>query len=254
MSGDWIKMRMDLRNHPKVVRMASALKADRLRVIGGLWAVWCTFDMHSPDGMLEGYTLQTIDDDLGWRGFGAAMQAIGWLVEAENGLQMPRFDEHNGKSAKRRSLDTERKRTGRKADECPNDVRDLSACDADTSPPHERTRSGLEKRREEKREKYPPNPPRGDVRRFPPGFDAFWSAYPRKVGKDAAARAFAKRRVDASLLASLLVAIEAQRNGEQWRKDGGQFIPHPATWLNEGRWQDETPGVATVDAVFGTAL
>lgn len=73
---------------------------------------------------------------------------------------------------------------------------------------------------------------------FPPGFDAFWAAYPRKIGKDAAAKAFARRRVGAELLQSMLSAVEAQRDSDQWRRDGGQFIPHPATWLNEGRWMD----------------
>lgn len=95
---------------------------------------------------------------------------------------------------------------------------------------------------------------RSGVHRFPPGFDEFWAAYPRKVGKDAAAKAFAKRRVGVGLLAQMLAAISTQKTGEQWRRDGGQFIPHPATWLNEGRWQDETPCVETVDSVFGAAL
>lgn len=44
MAGDWIKMRADLHTHPKVVRMASALKADRLRIVGGLHSAWCLFD------------------------------------------------------------------------------------------------------------------------------------------------------------------------------------------------------------------
>lgn len=79
----------------------------------------------------------------------------------------------------------------------------------------------------------------GEVHRFPPGFEDFWKAYPRKAGKDAAAKAFAKRRVGASLLAEMLAAIDRQKRSEQWLRDGGQFIPHPATWLNEGRWQDE---------------
>lgn len=95
---------------------------------------------------------------------------------------------------------------------------------------------------------------RSGVHRFPPGFDEFWSAYPRKVGKDAAAKAFAKRRVGVGLLAQMLAAISVQKTGDQWQRDGGQFIPHPATWLNEGRWQDETSCVETVDSVFGAAL
>lgn len=112
----WIKMRTDLRDHPKVVRMASALKADRLRIIGGLWAVWGTFDTHSVDGALEGYTLSSLDEGIGWKGFSAAMAAVRWLNEIEAGLEIPEFDEHNGASAKRRATDAKRKKDGREED------------------------------------------------------------------------------------------------------------------------------------------
>jgi hypothetical protein len=74
-------------------------------------------------------------------------------------------------------------------------------------------------------------------------FETFWKAYPRKVGKDAARRAFDKRKPDDVLVQCFIRALESQSRGEAWRKDGGQFIPHPATWLNEGRWMDE--GVVT---------
>lgn len=80
----------------------------------------------------------------------------------------------------------------------------------------------------------PPTPPVGDGR-----FDRFWKAYPRKVGKDAARRMFVRRKVDEALLAQMLTAIAEQAATEQWRKDGGHYIPNPATWLNAGRWQDE---------------
>ena len=40
-------------------------------------------------------------------------------------------------------------------------------------------------------------------------------------------------------LPTILAAIEAQKKSEQWVKDGGQYIPHPATWLNQGRWDDQ---------------
>jgi hypothetical protein len=71
------------------------------------------------------------------------------------------------------------------------------------------------------------------------GFSAFWAAYPRKVGKDAAFRAFQKHAPTAALVETMLRALTRQRQTVQWRKDDGQFIPHPATWLNQGRWQDE---------------
>lgn len=72
-----------------------------------------------------------------------------------------------------------------------------------------------------------------------PDFEAFWSEYPRKVGKVAAQKAWSKN--GRAELPVLLKALEAQKCSEQWRKDGGKFIPHPATWLNGHRWEDETP-------------
>ena len=66
-------------------------------------------------------------------------------------------------------------------------------------------------------------------------FDPFWLAYPRKVGRDAANRAFTKRKPNAELLKTMLAAITTQSKSKQWA-DG--YIPNPATWLNEGRWMD----------------
>ena len=93
--------------------------------------------------------------------------------------------------------------------------------------------------------KYPPTPrKRGRVHGFPPGFDAFWAAYPRKVAKEAAAKAFARTRPDEATLTMMLSAIRRQAASPAWQKDRGEFVPHAATWLNGRRWEDaETPGV-----------
>jgi len=80
-------------------------------------------------------------------------------------------------------------------------------------------------------------------------FDQFWKAYPRKVGKDAAKKAFMKRKPSEELTRQMLASIAEQKKGEAWRKDGGQYIPNPQTWLNQGRWQDEgvTAPAAEID-------
>lgn len=67
-------------------------------------------------------------------------------------------------------------------------------------------------------------------------FDTFWSAYPKKTGKDAARTAWKKKkpRID-----DVMFALSWQVQSEQWKKSGGQFIPNPATYINQGRWQDE---------------
>ena len=67
------------------------------------------------------------------------------------------------------------------------------------------------------------------------GFASFWDAYPRKEGRQKALEAFSA--VDAPL-DLLLSAIDAQKKSKQWQKDDGAFIPMPANWLNDRRWED----------------
>jgi hypothetical protein len=80
-----------------------------------------------------------------------------------------------------------------------------------------------------------PLPPKGDVQ-----FDSFWKEYPKKIGKKAARREWNKIRPTAEMLQKILGAVRAQKTCEQWTKERGQFIPHPRTWLSQGRWDDET--------------
>jgi len=72
---------------------------------------------------------------------------------------------------------------------------------------------------------------------LPVAFESFWTAYPKKTGKKAALKAWQAAN-DKPELAQLIAAVQKQAQSEQWRKDGGQFIPNPATWLNQGRWDD----------------
>lgn len=71
------------------------------------------------------------------------------------------------------------------------------------------------------------------------GFKAFWKAYPRKVGKRDAAKAWTQTGKERPPVAELLEALDRLKASPQWSRDGGQFIPHPATWLRRGGWDDE---------------
>lgn len=77
-------------------------------------------------------------------------------------------------------------------------------------------------------------------------FDRFWSLYPRKVGKANAQKAWAKLKVDSTLFDRMAAALAAWSVSPDWTKDNGQFVPHPATWLNGKRWEDELPVPANV--------
>ena len=67
-------------------------------------------------------------------------------------------------------------------------------------------------------------------------FESFWQLYPRKEGKQKAKAAYIKSNVE---LGVLLGALGRQMSCEQWQRENGRFIPMPATWLNQRRWEDE---------------
>ncbi len=71
------------------------------------------------------------------------------------------------------------------------------------------------------------------------GFEVFWHAYPKRKARKDAEKAWAKLKPSSGLVAVMVAAIEAQRRSPDWIKDGGQFIPYPATWLNRAQWTDQ---------------
>ena len=72
-------------------------------------------------------------------------------------------------------------------------------------------------------------------------FDNFWKAYPRKMSKGQAEKTFKKLNPDEQLLKTIISAIEKAKKTADWKKDNGQFIPYPSTWLNSKGWLDEIP-------------
>lgn len=70
-------------------------------------------------------------------------------------------------------------------------------------------------------------------------FNTFWNEYPRKVAKAKAKKAWETLKPTDELFADIMRALRQQKQSDQWRRDGGQYIPHPTTWLNQRRWEDE---------------
>jgi len=68
-------------------------------------------------------------------------------------------------------------------------------------------------------------------------FDEFWEQYPRKVGKQKCKNKFLRLSVDK--FDKIMSALEEQKDTDQWKRNDGQFVPHPTTWINQGRWEDD---------------
>jgi hypothetical protein len=70
-------------------------------------------------------------------------------------------------------------------------------------------------------------------------FDSFWRFYPRKAGKEAARKAWAKLRPDAHIMQLILDNVRERVEKGEWRKDNQSYILHASTYLNQKRWEDE---------------
>ncbi|QJD58178.1 hypothetical protein HG264_04225 [Pseudomonas sp. gcc21] len=176
MAGEWIKMRTNLWNDPRVSRLCDMTDQPEAMVVGGLYWLWAMADEHSEDGFLSELTVRAIDRKTGVTGLGQALIDIGWMIKAEGGLRVVNFDEHNGASAKRRSMDAKRK-------SC---VRKVSASDADKK----RTPTGARVRTRTKEDLNPPHTPHATPDDLPAGVIAMhleWQPDPKTLA------AYAKR-------------------------------------------------------------
>lgn len=167
MAGDWIKMRNDLADDPAIIGMAARLNVDEFSIVGRLHRFWSWADRHSRDGHATGVTKAWIDRYVQCDGFADALETCAWLVVENNGVTIPNFDRHNGESAKKRGLATDRKRKQRSVT---NSSTDMSRNERDESVTRE------EKRREDKYSV--PNGTGADAPKSPEQMtkDELWSA------------------------------------------------------------------------------
>jgi hypothetical protein len=110
---DWIKVRTDLPDDPNVIIMAASLSLECPTVVGHLVAFWGWTDKHTPDGILRNVSDAIIDMRMKLPGFAAALRKVQWLIEENGVLRLPKFERHNGMSAKARALENEAKRIRR---------------------------------------------------------------------------------------------------------------------------------------------
>jgi len=224
MAGDWIKMRMDLVDDPAVIWMAEQLGMPEPCIVGYLHTVWSWASRQCNAGSVTGVTLSSLQRISRCSKIPELMLSVGWLealeIDGKPVLRFPNWERHNSQSAKQRAL------TKSRVDK----VR-ASTCNAASV-----TKALPEKRREEK-SNTPYKSPKGDApqQRYSQDFERWWLAYPKRVGKDAAARAFrvARTKVDRDELQQVTERYAASPKGR------GEFCWNPATWLNQAHWLDD---------------
>lgn len=80
---------------------------------------------------------------------------------------------------------------------------------------------------------------RTEEKRVEKNFDTFWEEYPNKTSKKKAHQIWLKLQPTGVFFASIMKGLKTAKKSAQWSKDGGKYIPHPTTWLNQERWTDE---------------
>lgn len=214
---DWIKVMKGLGRRREVLAVARALSISRKESAHTFVEIWQWADDETRNGKLPGITTTEIDAIAEIEGFAREMIAVGWLRQTESGLELPRWNRHNGDNAKKRSQAAERMARKRERD----------GIRAERNKPRNKSVTREEKRREDI------DPPYGGSITH---CEELYSLYPKKVGRGDAVKAIRKAlaKVPFNVLREAVSAYAQARTGQD-----PQFTPHPATWFNQERWNDD---------------
>jgi hypothetical protein len=108
-AGDWLKMDSSTPEKPEVLAITTRMGWDDPDLtVGKLFRVWRWFDQHTTDGNAPRVTAALLDRIAGVTGFADAMAAERWLDVSDAGVSLPKFDRHNGATAKARAQTAKR--------------------------------------------------------------------------------------------------------------------------------------------------
>lgn len=222
----WIKMRTNLSTDPAVIVIARATRLQTYAVVGRLHTLWSWADTHTTDGRVDGIDAAWIDKYLERKGFAEAMVQAGWLTIDADGIEFPKYTDHNGETAKSRAQS--QRRQAKKRSSRHGSVTEESRNKRDNSV----TRG--EERREE--EKDPPNPP-SESGPDGPGFLAFWHAYPAG-GQTRMSDAKAAWGDAVAIAGSAAQIVSKAEEYAKSPRGSGKYCLAAHRWLEGRCWED----------------
>lgn len=262
----WIEFHQGLAQHHKTRRLKRVLGISVAQAVGHMAMLWTWALDAAPDGDLSAFDPIDIAEQLDWDGDPQVlldgMALAGFLDKGDVGPVIHDWHEYGGKLTDKRRSDAERKRVsrGRPVDvrRTGADVHSPSVGRRGNSTVHDSTvPNHVHAHSDERALVVPfeegPYPmasedvaPKGAAkkraapRRAGPGrFDEWWQVYPRHIARKDAEVAWASLAPSDELIDRILTATMAQTQTDAWTRDGGAFIPYPATWLRAERWNDQ---------------
>lgn len=262
----WLKVDQTLKDHRKILDVADELEIQPPYLMGLLISFWLWALDNAPSGNLEGITPRMIARAAQWDGpaekFTAALIRAGWLDEKDDGtLEIHDWYEYTGKLTEKRKNDRERLQKWRenRKEQSQDEtllkrVRNADVTLGETLDETVTNCVRVEKSRVDKSIYNTLSSPSSEEEDTPEDeepklspveirFTEFWNAYPKKVGKQHALKAWNKIKPTAELHSRIIKAIADQKKSDQWCRENGRFIPNPATWLNGGYWDNEVEEV-----------
>lgn len=138
----------------------------------------------------------------------------------------------------------------RDASECESMRTDADASDAMRTMPY---KNKEKKKNNSPSESIPPIPPKRGRKKTTqelpdPDFDAFWALYPKKKSKGEAKKAWAQLKPSREIISAIMAKLPLLAASHDWTKEGGQYVPNPATWLRAEGWEDEVKDAPRKDS------
>lgn len=109
----WIKVEITTPDKPEIVAAARICGTTEEAAFTAFFRLWVYFDSHTATGFLPGITIDDLDKRAGLKGFGRAMEQVGWIVQDARGISITNWNRHNGDSAKSRALNQKRMQRNR---------------------------------------------------------------------------------------------------------------------------------------------
>ena len=121
MAGDWIKIEKATPDKPEIRQMARLTRASKGDTFAAFFRFYAWADEQTNSGLIKFIGPEDVDQISGLVGFGKALEEVGWISFSETGAVITNWERHNGRSAKARVVEAEKKRHQRAAkDTCPD--------------------------------------------------------------------------------------------------------------------------------------
>jgi hypothetical protein len=220
-----IRIAVTFLDHPKTIKLQRRLGDS---AVLSLLRLWFHVAQNKPDGVLLGMDVEDIEIASRWGGdqglFASTLLDIGWLADEQGIYVVHDWAEHNpyAANASMRQDKARRAAYAKHARKVAEHTPSMLPSDSSYAP-----------------SPSPSPSPRTNILAFASGFERFWKSYPKRKAKGSAEKAFAKIKPNEQLLEAIFAGLERAKTSEIWHRDGGRYIPYPATWLNAKGWEDE---------------